>query len=124
MPETGLFGPHKFTQENINVHVATKGIGVYALDNTTDGKFKVSYVGRSDNDLPGRLAKHLGKGYQYFKYGYFDSTKAAFECECRIYHDFDPPDNDIHPDAPDGTSYTCPVDGCSRAKKTQTYRGW
>ena len=124
MAETGLFGAYKFTQDNIDKYCATAGIGVYALDKTKDGNFTVAYVGRSDSDLPGRLAKHLGKGYQYFKYGYFETTLAAFERECRIYHDFNPPDNDIHPDAPDGTSYTCPVGGCARAKKTQTYRGW
>jgi hypothetical protein len=117
MPQTGLFGPHKFTQENINLHVATKGIGVYALDKTKDANFKVSYVGRSDDDLPGRIADHLDEGYQHFKYGYFKTTLAAFERECRIYHDFEPPDNIIHPDAPDGTNYTCPVAGCARARR-------
>jgi len=112
MAETGLFGPHAFSQENININVATKGIGVYALDKTRDGKFKVSYVGRSDTDLPGRLGQHLGKGYAYFKYAYFKTTKAAFEKECQIFHDFDPPDNTVHPARPAGTSYACPVANC------------
>jgi hypothetical protein len=112
MASTGLFGPYPFTQENINQYVATKGIGVYALDKTTYGDFTVSYVGRSDDDLPGRLGDHLEEGYAYFAYGYFNTAQAAFERECRIYHDFNPPDNDIHPDRPQGSRYACPVAGC------------
>jgi hypothetical protein len=112
MPETGLFGYYAFNQDNIDAFVATKGAGVYALDRTTAGEFKVSYVGRSDDDLPGRLKQHLSKGYAYFKYAYFPSAQAAYERECRIYHDFNPPDNIIHPDAPNGSNCTCPVASC------------
>lgn len=117
MANTGLFGPYQLTQANIDQHVATKGTGVYVLDKTTTGEFKVAYVGRSDDDLPGRLATWMGKGYVYFKYGYFDSKLAAFNRECQIYHDFNPPDNIIHPDAPDGSSCTCPIAGCSTIRK-------
>jgi hypothetical protein len=112
MPVTGLFGPHAFTEENISMHVAQKGAGVYVLDRTTDGDFKVHYVGRSDGDLPGRMRQWLGEGYQYFKYGYFDTSLAAFNKECRIYHDFKPPDNTIHPARPSGTNHPCPVAEC------------
>jgi hypothetical protein len=115
MASTGLYGPHQLNQQNINQYLAGKGPGVYVLDSTTDGNFKVDYVGRSDDDLPGRLKKWIGEGYAYFKYGYYKTMKAAFEKECQIYHDFDPPDNIIHPDAPNGTNYVCPVSGCARA---------
>jgi hypothetical protein len=43
-------------------------------------------TGRSDIDLPGRLSQHLGKGYAYFKYGYFQSAKAAFEIGEKLAH--------------------------------------
>jgi hypothetical protein len=112
MPETGLFGPYEFTQGNIDQYLTTSGIGVYALDRSKDGAFKVSYTGRSDDDLPGRLSDHLGKGYQYFKYGYFKTAQAAFNRECRIYHDFEPPDNKIHPARPESLNCDCPVAEC------------
>ncbi len=112
MPETGLFGPYQLNRENINQYVATKGTGVYVLDKTSDGKFKVSYVGRSDDDLPGGLGDHIGEGYHYFKYGYFKTAKSAFEKECHIYHDFKPPDNTIHPARPKSLKRDCPVADC------------
>ncbi len=74
--------------------------------------FIVKYVGRSDDDLNGRLRKWVDK-YKRFKYGYFDSPKAAFEKECKIYHDFgekDDLDNDIHPARPENANWKCP--GC------------
>ncbi|HJX83279.1 MAG TPA: hypothetical protein VJ723_02925 [Candidatus Angelobacter sp.] len=112
MPNTGLFGPYPFNQENLSLYVAGKGAGVYALDRTTDGGFKVHYVGRSDDDLPDRLGDHLDEGYAYFKYGYFDTPKAAFAKECQIYHDFNPPDNVVHPAKPPGVVCSCPVAEC------------
>ena len=50
---------------------------------------------------------------------YETTKKAAYELECQIYHDLEPVENIIHPDAPDGTSYSCPVSGCAKAAKTR-----
>ncbi|MBE9566092.1 MAG: hypothetical protein IMF16_05030 [Proteobacteria bacterium] len=116
MASTGLFGPFSLTDEQINAHVGT-AIGAYALGpvDTSDGKFIVSYVGRSDHNLNKRLHDWIGS-YSQFKYGHFKTKKAAFEKECRMYHDFGGKnrlDNKAHPDRPAGTSYPCPVPGCT-----------
>lgn len=87
--------------------------GVYLLDRTTTGPFNVNYVGRSDDDVAGRLKKHAAKGtYKFFQFEYAMNAKAAFERECQLYHNFDNLDNDVHPARPAGTNYPCPVKGC------------
>ena len=121
----GFSDPRALTSAKIDANVVAGCIGVYVLDKTTSGPFKVSYVGRSDSDVAGRLKKWVvDGGYEFFQFKYMPSATAAYELECQIYHAFSNLDNEIHPDAPDGTNCTCPVAGCSRAKKTQTYRGW
>lgn len=102
---------YSLKESEITSNVKNKQAGVYVLDNSTDSPFKFQYVGRSDDDLPGRLRKWIGK-YRYFKFDYSSSAKDAFEMECRLYHENKPPDNTIHPDRPDGTNYKCPVSGC------------
>jgi len=113
MPSTGLSKSFVLTTEKVDEVVTRKSPGTYALGYTdpNDNAFVVSRVGRSDSDLNDRLKDHVGK-YKRFKFGYSASAKAAFEKECTLYHDFDPPDNPIHPDRPNGTNWKCPVDGC------------
>lgn len=65
-------------------------------------------VGRSDYDLNDRLKDHLGS-YKHFKYGFWKTPAEAYAHECRLYHDFSPPDNAIHPDRPEGSTLRCPV---------------
>lgn len=97
----------------IDAVVTKKSPGVYVLDRSSSGGFTVHYAGRSDDDVAGRLKQHAGDEiYKYFKFEYASSSKAAFEMECRLYHEFNPPDNDIHPAKPKGTSYVCPVLTC------------
>jgi hypothetical protein len=111
MVSTGLFGSYPLTAESINRHVRGISPGAYALGYVNQkGIFNVVRVGRSDDDLNTRLHKYVGD-YKSFKYGFFNTAKEAFEKECRLYHDFEPPDNKIHPDRPDGTNYCCPVCG-------------
>jgi hypothetical protein len=108
MPITGLFGPHDLTERVIDEIATSKSIGNYACGYVNDASvFIVSYTGRSDSDLNGRLKQHVGK-YKKFKYGYMQTAKDAFEKECSIYHDFSPPDNQVHPARPANTSLTCP----------------
>lgn len=110
----GLYGPHPLTTLGVAAAVTTKSPGAYALGKMgDDGIFYIDYVGRSDDDLPGRLQKHVPERYPQFYYGYLPSAKAAYEKECALYHDFNPPDNKIHPATPPNTSYSCPQ-GCGR----------
>jgi hypothetical protein len=100
------------TSTNIDTLVTSKSPGVYQLDRVQEGPFHTHYVGRSDDDVAGRLKKWVGGKYLYFKFVYSSSAQAAFELECHLYHDLKPPDNDLHPAKPPGTSYRCPVIGC------------
>lgn len=111
MPSTGLTGPYALTEKNIDANV-NASIGAYALGYVnSDDVFIVKYVGRSDDDLNGRLKDWIGS-YKSFKYGHFNTKKAAFEKECHMYHDFRGLDNDIHPARPKGLDYDCPVSDC------------
>jgi hypothetical protein len=115
MASTGLRGPHALNEANIDAKVDTS-IGAYALGYVNSEEvFVVKYVGRSDSDLNKRLKDWVGS-YKSFKYGHFETKKAAFERECRMFHDFGGTgslDNDIHPARPKGTNHDCPVSACT-----------
>jgi hypothetical protein len=52
--------------------------------------------------------------YTHFEFGYAPSAEAAFENECRNYHDFGGSyglDNEQHPVPPEGYSWECPLHG-------------
>jgi hypothetical protein len=108
MAKTGLLGPYTLTFDGIASAVARTSPGVYALGHTAaDGTFRVHHIGRSDVDVSEKLRRYIGSDTT-FKYGYLPSSKAAFEKECELYHDFRPPGNALHPDRPQGSSYECP----------------
>ena len=96
----------------IDKQITRTSEGNYALGHVNDkAVFLVNYVGRSDTDLNARLKKWVGK-YESFKYAYATSPKAAFEKECRNFHDFGGTvslDNDIHPDRPASSGWKCPA---------------
>lgn len=107
MPSTGLQGPFNLTTTGIDKAVTRTSPGAYALGAVRDDTFYINYVGRSDTDVNDRLKDHVGS-YAKFKFDYFGSAKAAFQKECRLYHDFDPQDNKVHPARPPGSGWTCP----------------
>jgi len=112
MPSLGMQGPYSLTVEAIDREVTRTSPGNYALGYTSsDGTFIVKYVGRSDSDVNGRLKNWLGS-YEQFKFSYATSAKAAFEKECRNYHDFgekEALDNASHPGRPSGSGWQCPI---------------
>ena len=114
MADTGLYGPYALTTEQTNAHVG-HGIGAYALGklDTAVNTFYVYYVGRSDDDLNGRLHKWV-RHYTHFQYGFLDTVRAAFDKECRLYHDFGGKNlaNKVHPARPPSADWPCPVVGC------------
>lgn len=107
MANSGLHGAHPLTKDGIKTNVTSTAPGAYALGKVEYNTFLISRIGRSDDDLPGRLSDYIGQ-YNQFKFGYLGSAKEAFEYECRLFHDFSPPDNIIHPDRPDGSTLKCP----------------
>lgn len=113
MASLNMYDPYPLNDTEINKQVTRKSPGNYGLGYTDEkNTFIVLYVGRSDTDLNDRLHRWVGKKYKQFKYSYADSPKAAFEKECRNYHDFggkEKLDNEAHPDRPSGTNWKCPV---------------
>lgn len=107
MASTGLSGPFDLDLDTIDRVVTKKSAGAYAVGNTADGVFYVSYVGRADYDLNDRLKDHVGTASE-FKADYFSSAEEAFEKECRLYHDFSTKRNKVHPARPKGSNATCP----------------
>ena len=116
MASLNMDGAYDLTNNDISSQVTKTSAGNYALGymkTKEDGgrTFVVEYVGRSDTDVAGRLKQHVGEKYKKFKYSYATSPKAAFEKECKNYHDFGESqslDNDVHPRRPDGSGWKCP----------------
>jgi hypothetical protein len=108
MSSPDLSNLYQLTNQKIENQVTETSAGVYALDASSSANFVYSYVGRSDTDVAGRLKKWVGPKYQFFKFAYCSSPKAAFEAECVLYHRENPPDNDVHPKRPDDSAWKCP----------------
>jgi hypothetical protein len=107
MAETGLRGPFALTSEEVNKEVSNNSPGTYALDQGHDsGGFHISYVGRSDTNVNERLLEHVGK-YKRFKFEYYPTPREAFDKECGLYHDFNPPAKIQHPTRPNGSGWKC-----------------
>ena len=108
MPSTGLKGPFLLTAERVNITVASRLPGAYALGHTDDeGTFVVDTIGRSDNNLKKTLADQVD-GRSQFKFEYFHSAKAAFEKECDLFHDFTMVLTQDHPTRLEGSYWKCP----------------
>jgi hypothetical protein len=112
--QTWLNGPCELSARSINANVMSGMIGTYALGVLAEGNvLAVRYVGRSDDDLAGRLQSWTGNPrYTHFLFGYLFSAEEAFKKECRLFHDFGATailDNAVHPDRPNGSNVACPV---------------
>lgn len=104
-------GSYPLNSEKIDEVVTRTSPGNYALGHSVGDSFRVEYVGRADSNINARLKDHVSESYSHFKFSYATSPKAAFEKECRNYHDFGENkklDNKIHPDRPAGTNWKCP----------------
>jgi hypothetical protein len=108
MVNTGLLGPYRLTFDAIDAAIGEHAPGVFALGRADrEGRFCVSYVGRSDDDVRIRLRDFIGSE-SLFKYGYCPSSQAAFLRECELFHDIAPPRSLVHPGRAKGTSWECP----------------
>lgn len=115
MPNLNMNGAFVLNSNTINKQITRTEAGNYALGKLDGNTFYVSYVGRSDSDVNGRLQSHATAGkYSHFMFSYATSPKAAFEKECQNFHDFGGEAalaNDMHPDRPNGANWKCPVCG-------------
>lgn len=110
MESLGMEGSYKLDEDTIDEKVTLTSAGNYALGRKNeDGTFLIGYVGRSDDDVNGRLKNWVGKTKSpLFKFSYASSVEEAFEKECNNYHDFNPPGNTSHPARPEGKDWKCP----------------
>lgn len=107
-------GPHALTDAGVDAAVELILPGAYVLGKMgLDGVFYIDYVGRSDDDVAGRLKQHTPERYPQFFYGYYPTAKAAYEKECWLYHTFKPQDNKVHPAKPKNSWLSCPECGYS-----------
>ncbi len=113
--KSGLLGPVPLTQDAIARTIEPLTIGAFAVGRMRGGRFFIRRVGRDDRDLAAQLAALAARDdnpYDAFKYRTYVSTRRAFEKECRLFHDFAPPDTADHPVRPPGTRFACPVASC------------
>lgn len=103
-------GPYKLDNETIAAKVTRKSPGNYVLGRKNqEGKFCIGYVGRSDSDIGTVLKSRVNVTKQlHFKFSYAKSPEAAFEKECRLYHDLPVLGSYNHPIRPKGTNWQCP----------------
>ena len=101
------------THDAVDIAVRRE-MGAYVLNQSERDARTVHYVGRDDKNVHRRLKEHVSDGkYTYFRITHVPTVKECYELECLLYHRYRPTlDNEIHPDRPKGTSYTCPAFLC------------
>jgi hypothetical protein len=103
-------GPFFLTVSTIDAVVTSTSPGIFLLGRSSKNEaFRISCVGRADEDLKVTLKKYVTL-YPEFQFEYCSSAKDAFEKECGLYHAFKPSANKAHPVRPKGLSLRCP--GC------------
>ena len=105
---TGLRGPFDLAADTIEEELVVNCPGAYALgfiDNL--GRFSITFVGSSGEDLKSTLKERIGTASQ-FKFRHFAQPRQAFEKECEMFHQFMPVGNFLHPARPPGADWTCP----------------
>lgn len=109
MPEPAdLYGPHPLRLDTVKELVILASPGAYVLGDTEAGRFHPRCVGRSEFDVATRIRDFVGF-YSEFKFAYCDSARAAFERECRLYHEFASSlESSLHPSRQIYSDWRCP----------------
>ena len=117
MVDLDMQGLYALNNNEVRRRVEANRKGNYAFcAYKDDGLLYIFYVGRSDADLQAEIIARSADFPQltHFMFSYALSAKAAYEKECKNYHDCGGSINllnKIHPDRPNGASYHCPVCG-------------
>lgn len=107
MTSLALIGPHQLDFESVEAKVPRIKPGVYALGYMDHrNNFYLAKIGRFDADMQSGLKELIGTS-AYFKYLTTDTSRAAFENECRLYHEFNL-ENAFHPVRSENKGWTCP----------------
>jgi hypothetical protein len=102
-----LLGPHRLDFDEIEVAVPRIVPGVYVLGHVDyRNVFYLNAIGRCDVDLRTGLQGLIGSG-GYFKYQVTLTSRAAFEHECKLFHQFRP-NTAMHPVRSENKDWTCP----------------
>lgn len=131
MSSLDMDGPFKLDPATVRQLVRGGLPGNFALGHLDGGKrFAVQYVGRHDDDVltglmaalrtgigkPGLTGRLFGGQHKAnaFKFSYAADQRAAYEKQCRNYHDFNGSgnlENGTHPTPPPGSGFSCPACG-------------
>ena len=114
MDPLNMQGPYNLDTKTIDRIVTHQSPGNYILGySNSQNAFIAQYVGRSDLDVGIELKARLSSlKYKKFKFSYADSPKAAFEKDCRLFHELGGSgclQNERHPVQPAGMHWNCPV---------------
>jgi hypothetical protein len=113
MASLEMSGPFDFTREKVDLLVEKKP-GNYALGRLDPAtkKMIVHSVGRADEDLNAKLKTFItNPKFHAFKFSQAADSKAAYEKECRNWHDFGGAvklDEKKHPSKPENVDWKCP----------------
>lgn len=101
---------YPLTPKRVRQVVPDEQPGFYRLGYIIGGRFRTTYVGRSDSSLQRRLLEHERERWQEaFIARPSETAAAAYRMECLFYHlEGESTGNKIHPATPAGTSTECP----------------
>ena len=118
MANSGLLGPFPLEPEAIAEQIREDAVprsaAVFALGTISKRRFFIQRVLHADGNPAAKLAEFVGR-YGFFKFRLYGSTRIAYAKECRLYHDFQPKDNEAHPAPPKHTRFKCPEATCPEA---------
>jgi hypothetical protein len=107
MTRVALLGPHRLGFDEIETSVPRVRPGVYLLGHLDHkNAFYLKAIGRFDVDLQTGLRGLIGSG-GHFKFQVAPTSRAAFEYECKLFHDLRP-NSSIHPVRSENKDWTCP----------------
>ncbi len=104
-----LLGSYPLDAVTIKKAVSRKSAGAFVLGYTQNDAFYPRLVGRSDDNIAGRLTAFvMNPKYKRFMFCYAASPTDAFQRECALFHEFSPGDNAGHPERPPKAAWKCP----------------
>lgn len=102
-----LLGPVRLGYDEIETLLPRVSPGVFVLGNLDfQNRFSLNTIGRDDVDLKAGLRSMIGSA-GYFMYSVQPTGKAAFDEECRLFHELRP-SRISHPVRSENKDWTCP----------------